>query len=252
MSTQMLDRPQQYSRQKPVPEWAVNNAALRELLTRFFERRAGFRYAQPGTPKERLDRAQAALLAQVPRRIDTIKKLCRELVAVRKQDPNSRRVATLTVEIEALDTQLRLVQSGPAIVLGIVYHYYRNGYTSAEIGQVLKLKPPNVRQILRRLDILYANRGRSEEQLAARRDHRVRLEAERDRNRRDRAARPVNERDRTRFRKMYQGRKAAGLCVQCGKAKPRPNRVRCGPCAVYINAAVAKSVSNAKAGKRTQ
>lgn len=37
------------------------------------------------------------------------------------------------------------------------------------------------------------------------------------------------------YKKNYEARKVAGLCVACGKEKARPNRTMCGPCAAAQN-----------------
>lgn len=170
-------------RRLPTPVWAVNDGLLRELLVKFMEERAGFRRKQKGGLLERLERANAAVLAQRPRQIAVLTKLCKEYVAVKKygahQDCTDEEVMRLAekilgktplcaevareklakkyardweIEIEGIDTYLRYTKNGGAgTVAAIVWLYYRVGLDSVGVGGELNLKPPHIRQILWRL-----------------------------------------------------------------------------------------------------
>jgi hypothetical protein len=134
------------------PEWAHNDTKLRELLVFFLERRAGCRKPQTGTHAERLARAKARLAARKPGMVATLEKLCREYVAVKKEDPSSPRAKKLQEEIENLDTVLRFNNAPEAMVAGVVMHYYRLGSNSVETAAALGMKPPHVRVIVHRLN----------------------------------------------------------------------------------------------------
>jgi hypothetical protein len=80
-----------------------------------------------------------------------VSRLCARYVEARNEDPSSLYVRRLAIQIENLDTQIRLANDIAAKVLGVVYLYYRCALTSAQVGLELGLKPPHVRQILWRL-----------------------------------------------------------------------------------------------------
>lgn len=181
MSTQQ--RKQSGERRLQTPEWAINNAQMQELLVCFQEERAGFRKRQKGTLPERLKKANAAIVADRPRRKALLVKLAKQYVSVkthgahpeltdeaiydvlieRGQQPSmipghNRELVDcktrrdLEIEIEGIDTYLRYTTTGGAdVVAAIVYLYYRIGLDSVGVGAELGLKPPHVRQTLWRM-----------------------------------------------------------------------------------------------------
>lgn len=187
MSTQQ--RKQSGERRLATPKWAVNNEMLQELLVAFMEERAGFRKKQKGTLLVRLERAKAAIINQRPNKIAILDRLCAQYVNLKRfgfkpdisdeearfmaedvfgrafmfaSDPDTRLGAreVLTdnkcrdweIEIEGLDTYLRVHETGgAATIASIVYLYYRVGLDSVGVGAELGLKPPHVRQTLWRL-----------------------------------------------------------------------------------------------------
>src|SRR5208282_3224236 len=63
-----------------------------------------------------------------------------------------KRLRHLEIEIEGIDTYLRISENGGAdVVAATVYLYYRTGLDSVGVGAELGLKPPHVRQTLFRL-----------------------------------------------------------------------------------------------------
>jgi len=211
MSTQQ--RKQSNERRLVTPLWAMNDKLLRELIVKFMEERAGFRkfpkcsikvkdVCHPNfwervyngqlllqTQSQRLERAKAAIIAQRPRKIEILDKLCKDYITIKRlglkpgtaadewnyareqpylnvDDPSKgflleeeaefdaekKRKRELEIEIEGLDTYLRITENGSAdIVAAIVYLYYRAGFDSVGVGAELALKPPHVRQTLWRL-----------------------------------------------------------------------------------------------------
>jgi len=79
--------------------------------------------------------------------------LCNELVALKAAGGDPARQRVLEVQIEALDTQVRMAQENwPAVTLAIVYRSYNLHENSCEVAQALSVKPPHVRQVLARLN----------------------------------------------------------------------------------------------------
>jgi len=176
------------SRKLPVPNWAVNDRLLRDLIVTFMEERAGWRKESRGpkggelTLKERLSKATGVITGdQRPRLSAMLDERCMKYVKMRRRgmdpgmtdeeinqslmqrfmpgfEPEARHVKTskklraLEIEIESIDTYLRITANGGAdVIAGVVYLYYRMGMDSVNVGAVLGLKPPHCRQILYRL-----------------------------------------------------------------------------------------------------
>lgn|GEM_PF-2726948 len=148
-------RKQRQERRLDTPSWAVNDGELCEVILKFCERRvlmsrnpAHVAAAAAGlTQTERIDRIRQI---ELKRATDCE----RNLMGLRerwKSEPEARK-PQLEIQIGNMDTQLRFLRLGNlAIAAGVVYLYYRLGYTSVEVAQELKIKPPHVRQILARL-----------------------------------------------------------------------------------------------------
>ena len=182
MSTQQ--RKQSGKRRLATPLWAVNDSLLQQLLVHFQEERAGFRKKQKGTLVERLERANTAIMNQHPRLKLLLTKLCKQYVSVKKHglfpdytddqiydvvverfgqpsmypahnrellDSKTRR--DLEVEIEGIDTYLRITErgGGAGFIAAVIYLYYRAGLDSVGVGAQLGAKPPHIRQTLWRL-----------------------------------------------------------------------------------------------------
>lgn len=138
-------------RRKPTPTWAVNFPALLDLLVRFMERRAQLRPGE-GALQERLDRACRARKRRLPEMKRTLKKLCDPYVASRRR----KRRAKLAAHIRNLDAEICSIQRGePGVVLRAVYLYHRARLDSVGVSAEVKISPPNVRQILYKLDKIW-------------------------------------------------------------------------------------------------
>jgi hypothetical protein len=140
-------------RRLPTPEWALNDAKLRALVTRYYEKRAQFVGPQPGTELERLARAQKRLLDRKPEMLATVDKLCEEYVYLKRdgRDPNRQRL--LEIEIQNYDTTIGLIDRGPGVLIALVRFYYSVGLDSVGTSQALSgiPSPMSVRQTLWRL-----------------------------------------------------------------------------------------------------
>jgi len=130
----------------PTPTWAVNDSALRKLIVAYMEKRAGISPGK-GTLPERLERARQAALRQHPEMNATLDRLSRKYVTAKRP----KRKRALQIEIEGLDTTLRISENGAAVIAAVVYLYYRVGLDSPGIAEVLRLKPPHVRIVLYRM-----------------------------------------------------------------------------------------------------
>jgi len=155
--------------------WAANNDQLQQVVARYLEGRALLKPGT-GTIKQRLARAEAALRAQKPAHSETLTKLCKEYVAAKKEpNPDRDRLGSLEIEIENLDTILRITEKGAALVFAIVYLYWRANQNSVYVAQEVGIKPPHVRTLLHRLSVTWERMGnvvkrkprRNPEELAA-------------------------------------------------------------------------------------
>jgi|SRR5271166_3059138 len=173
-------------RRLPTPLWAMNNAMLRRVIVTFMEERAFSKKEREKTPsdmglKERLERAKARIITKRAAAITVLDRLCDEYVDIKnkglqpgltdrewnesKKQPymefaegearfqdEKKRLRQLEIEIEGIDTYLRISENGGAdIVAAAVYLYYRTGLDSVGVGAELGLKSPHVRQTLWRL-----------------------------------------------------------------------------------------------------
>ena len=143
-------------RQLQTPEWANNDAKCRELIVAILEDRI-YRRTE-GSPQERLAKAQEYIrLSHCPALVKILDKLCAEYVTLKRQKPHSdedrKRLRALEVQIESIDTQIRLYQhdGGASAIAGVIHLFYRLGLNSVETGREIGLKPPHVRQICWRL-----------------------------------------------------------------------------------------------------
>ena len=138
------------------PDWAVNNQQLAKVLATAMEGRAGFAKRNcTGTPAERIKRAQVAIKAQLPRKIEILDRLCKEYVELKKNPAATyRRKRELETEIEGLDTCINANQKdgGLGQLVGCVQTYFREGLNSVECAERLHIKPPLVRVTIYRLN----------------------------------------------------------------------------------------------------
>ena len=143
---QTRQRKQSGERRLGTPDWAVNDAALRELLVAYMEKRAGVPRGT-GTLSQRLARAKQAVMRQRAKLNDILDRLARKYVSAKRP----RRKRALAIEIEGIDTAIRISENGAAVVAAIVYLYFRVGLDSPGVAEILRLKPPHVRVVLWRM-----------------------------------------------------------------------------------------------------
>jgi hypothetical protein len=157
MSTmhQKLDK----GRRNERPAWAVNDVQLSKVLAQYMESRASLagmrRYQRVGTVAQRIKRAQTAIIASLPNRIEILDGLCKEYVALNDSPAATcDRLRELELLIEGLDTYIRTSQKdgGLLLAVGCVQTYWKEGLDSVACAERLHIKPPHVRQIIWRLD----------------------------------------------------------------------------------------------------
>lgn len=136
-------------RRLPTPSWAVNQSELRSLLVHFFERRAGIRYHGNGSDVQRLNAAQQKLLSRVPGMTEVLDRLCGRYAAAKSADPE--RARSFRIQIQSIDTTIRMVRMGPGGVARIVHLYYSVGMDSVGVAAEIGITPMHVRQTLWRL-----------------------------------------------------------------------------------------------------
>ena len=153
MQTQRHNVP--FSRRKTkAPDWAINDLALQEVIVRYMEARALISTGT-GTMLERLNRASAALVARTPQMGATLDALCKQYVELKRTaEPDSDRLRRLEIEIENLDTQIRMNANCAGLIASIAYLNHRVGLDSIGIAQKLRLKPCHVRMVLYRLNLI--------------------------------------------------------------------------------------------------
>jgi len=136
------------SRRYDVPAWAANDDQTCAVIARSMAGRAGLRIHEC-TDKERLKKAQQLLKAKEPQLVARLDGLCKRFVELKND--GDEYAAMLGVQIEGLDTQLRILDRTAEMLGGVVYFYWRCGFNSVETGQQLGIKPPHVRQTTSRL-----------------------------------------------------------------------------------------------------
>lgn len=147
----MQERKLAPGRQVAAPDWAMCDTKLRDVVVRALEIRAAFRKPQPGTPAERLARAQRELVTkQRSLLISILDGLCKRYMELKleRAHPHKRLLAR---KIEEADSALRLVDKAAVIYAGAVFHYYRRGLDSVAVAAALGIKPPAVRRTLWRM-----------------------------------------------------------------------------------------------------
>src|SRR5579883_1598202 len=167
--TRKLDSGRRYA----TPAWALNDLALREIITRYVEARVSSRNRQTiaavGNLNARLEAAQKLLAQRRPMLIATLDGLSKTYVAIKNsQQPYAARLRSLQVEIENLDTQLIVNDSLAAKLAGVIHLYFRMGFNSVATADELGLKPPHVRQMCYKMAKIAESLGYKPEPLSQR------------------------------------------------------------------------------------
>lgn len=136
-------------RQKPVPDWAVNDTKLRELILRFLEQRVGRKKRKYADDRERLAAIVEKLKVQAANKEKKIDELCAAYVAA--TDPAEKE--RLEKCIREADCFIR-VSRAPHVLHDAVIAYYRMGMDSNEAAERNGLNGAWLRQTLVRMSAL--------------------------------------------------------------------------------------------------
>jgi hypothetical protein len=138
-----------------IPDFVMKPAKLREVITRAVEIRAGFRaWPVPLPQQQRLVVAQKALDEKREAKIATLDSLCARYLAAHEALEPRPVVAKLESAIENIDTALRVDENAAAFIAAILFLSYRVRMNSTQVAHELGLKPPMIRQILYRCNII--------------------------------------------------------------------------------------------------
>ena len=153
MSTHTRSR--NLDRRLPTPAWALSDVWLRKLLILFLESRAQMRSSKEDIITRR-DIAERKIKERLPQWNATLDTLQHEYVEARREGAAKEALKNMEVEIENLDTLIRVTQKGTlATLAAVVVLYYRMRKNSVEVAEELQLKPPHVRMLLFRLHELW-------------------------------------------------------------------------------------------------
>jgi hypothetical protein len=94
-------------RRNPVPEWAINDKLLRELIVFAFERRVGLLKPQPGTLAERMARCRELVPTKRQALVEVLNKICARHLAAKWEGAPAKELRMLEVEAEAYDSAVR-------------------------------------------------------------------------------------------------------------------------------------------------
>lgn len=139
-------------RRLDTPEWALRPDLLRRVVVHFVERRAGFKKPLPGTEKERLEQASKTLAERCGSNESVLRNLCSHFVELKKSNAEPTALAALKIQIENLDTRLRIDRGIAGIVIRAAHLYYGAGLDSVGVATELGLKPPHVRALIWKLN----------------------------------------------------------------------------------------------------
>jgi len=142
-----------------IPAYALDDEKLREVVVRAVEMRAGVPdKLVKGDHAQRMEFAHKRLLAQVPMIEKRLENLCHRFVERVQSGPLSfEERQRLERRQQELDSRLMMVARLPAIITAVLYLSYRVGGGMDSVGVSSELgcvKPPTVRQILRRAKLL--------------------------------------------------------------------------------------------------
>jgi hypothetical protein len=150
------------ARRYGAPSWVLNDSTLRAVLVRYLELRAFTRAAPLSaclSESERLQRAQAKIVADIPKKDALLTKLAKEYMALKRRGTDPARLLKLGQLIEGLDSAIVMSRNIAGKVLMVAHLYYRTGLNCVEVGTECGIKPPHVRMLLLRLRSVAAELG---------------------------------------------------------------------------------------------
>jgi hypothetical protein len=255
------------SRRWATPAWAINTHDLQKIIVEYLLNRVGGKrireQVQGMSLAEQLRHAEKSLHDRLPALEKTVGDLCDEFVMLKKTGSSPARLRKLESLISGHDTTLVINRSAGRIVAAVIYRYYHLGEDSPAIASATGMRPPGVRQMLRKVWLAARALGFPEpERVAAvntstgrrideawraqkrqaKADARQRRLQEREARRNQRLL-EVAARDAEKFERrkrallpgsgsLRERRIAAGLCPRCGKTPCVKGH--CEECKAYL------------------
>jgi hypothetical protein len=172
---QTLSRKLFASRRFATPTWATNDLMLRRVITEYLVQRAhGHKRWCAALPTDaendiaKIRWAESLLSARVPSLERTVGSLCEEYVELRRSGIDPARLRRLEALIGNLDSQIIFNRQPARTVASVVYTYFRLGMNSVGVAESVGLRPPAVRQLLRRIWLAAERCGYEERERIAR------------------------------------------------------------------------------------
>lgn len=135
----------QQVRRLATPAWVMDDAKVRAVVLNFIEDRL-YIGDRSGSDSDRIQRINNKIQATLPELVS----LLEELQLRYRAEPKNQK--SLAVEIQNVDSQIMLLRRGLlAVVVSVIYMYYREGLASVEVAEQLRIKSPMVRVWLFRL-----------------------------------------------------------------------------------------------------
>jgi len=143
------ERVTSWGKHSPAPSWVFNTDKLREVIARACEIRAQI-YARPAnlTQEQRIANAQRRLSARRPSLIRQLETAYAAYVELKRSGADTRKIQS---RVEALDSQVMMIDRSAAIFAGVIFYSLRIGMNSPQVASMLGCSPVACRQILSRV-----------------------------------------------------------------------------------------------------
>lgn len=129
---------------RPIPDWSRRDSDCQEVVCRCLEARLYLDYGTGMPWADRLARIQTVINRRLPLSHQLLDSLLERQGKVRDQ------------EIQMVDTLIVTCKRGlPALICAVLYMRYRLFWTSTAISAEIGIKPPAVRILLYRMNIIY-------------------------------------------------------------------------------------------------
>lgn len=155
-------RRKQRVRRLPTPEWAKNDISMREVVLRALEARLYLRDSS-GTDLERMARVDQEARNRLPAKRAKLEGMLRRYNEAGTAGVSPERLRKIASEVQNIDSEIIMIERGlTAIMLAVVYYYYRLGWNSVSVAEELGVKSPMIRIWLYRLNRLADGRRKAQ------------------------------------------------------------------------------------------
>jgi hypothetical protein len=154
-------RRKQQVRRLPTPDWAKNDVSMRALVLEALEARLYLRDSR-GTDLERMARVDQEARNRLPAKRAQLEGMLRRYNEAGAAGASAERLRKIAIEVQNVDSEIMMIERGlTALMLAVVYYYYRLGWNSVSVAEELGVKPPMVRIWLYRLNSLADGRRKT-------------------------------------------------------------------------------------------